>query len=201
MSRCFFFANCSYIDFAELNAPPMINYGAVYPQAILVFVITLLYSVIQPLILIFGAIYFGIGYVVYKYKLLFGMILSSLAHVSSLIIWRSSHDYLVFYKPYESHGQAWPITFNRLVWGVIIFQVFMIGVFSLSKSFVLSSLMVPMLIFTVWWAWYMDTRFTPLSQFINLDSVYEVQRGETDEMSRLGDGEAVSSSHTWVCEN
>ena len=50
----------------------MINYGVVYPQAILVFVITLLYSVIQPLILIFGAVYFGVAYVVYKYKLLFG---------------------------------------------------------------------------------------------------------------------------------
>ncbi|KAF9804257.1 hypothetical protein IEO21_09458 [Rhodonia placenta] len=59
-------------DFAELNAPPMINYGVVYPQAILIFVITLLYSVIQPLILIFGALYFGVAYVVYKYKLLFG---------------------------------------------------------------------------------------------------------------------------------
>lgn len=50
----------------------MINYGVVYPQAILVFVMTLLYSVVHPLILIFGAIYFGVGYVVYKYKLLFG---------------------------------------------------------------------------------------------------------------------------------
>jgi len=36
------------------------------------FVITLLYSVVQPLIVIFGAIYFGVAYVVYKYKLLFG---------------------------------------------------------------------------------------------------------------------------------
>ena len=50
----------------------MINYGVVYPQAILVFVVTILYSVIQPTILIFGALYFGIGYIVYKYKLLFG---------------------------------------------------------------------------------------------------------------------------------
>jgi len=59
-------------DYAELNAPPMINYGVVYPQAILMFVITMLYSVVQPLIVIFGAIYFGVAYVVYKYKLLFG---------------------------------------------------------------------------------------------------------------------------------
>jgi len=68
-------------DFAELNAPPMINYGAVYPQALLVFVITVLYSIIQPFILVFGALYFGIGYVVYKYKLLFGM--SILRYVST----------------------------------------------------------------------------------------------------------------------
>lgn len=59
-------------DFAELNAPPMINYGVVYPQAILVFTIVMLYSVVQPLIVIFGAIYFGVAYMVYKYKLLFG---------------------------------------------------------------------------------------------------------------------------------
>jgi hypothetical protein len=52
----------------------MINYGVVYPQAILIFVITLLYSVIQPLIVVFGAIYFGAAYVVYKYKLLFGVL-------------------------------------------------------------------------------------------------------------------------------
>ena len=38
----------------------------------LIFVVTLLYSVTQPLIVVFGALYFGIGYVVYKYKLLFG---------------------------------------------------------------------------------------------------------------------------------
>ena len=65
-------------DFAELNAPPMINYGVVYPQAILIFVITMLYSVVQPLIVIFGAIYFGVAYVVYKYKLLFGALIDIL---------------------------------------------------------------------------------------------------------------------------
>jgi len=68
-----------YIDYAELNAPPMINYGVVYPQAILMFTITLLYSVVQPLILIFGALYFGCAYMVYKYKLLFGITLSLLS--------------------------------------------------------------------------------------------------------------------------
>ncbi|KZT73615.1 DUF221-domain-containing protein [Daedalea quercina L-15889] len=161
-------------DFAELNAPPMINYGVVYPQAILIFVITLLYSVIQPLILVFGAIYFGMAYVVYKYKLLF-----------------------VFYKPYESQGQAWPITFARLIWGVVIFLVFMTGIFILRKSFVLSSLLAPLLGFTLLWAWYEDRAFRPLSKYVNLSSVFEVQRGEdTADVVRLRHGHPVTWSQS-----
>ena len=63
----------------------MINYGVVYPQAILIFTITLLYSIIQPLILIFGAVYFGVAYVVYKYKLLFGALHLTLYVLTTLI--------------------------------------------------------------------------------------------------------------------
>ncbi|TFK47344.1 DUF221-domain-containing protein [Heliocybe sulcata] len=161
-------------DFAELNAPPMINYGVVYPQAILIFVITILYSVVQPLIVIFGAIYFGVAYVVYKYKLLF-----------------------VFYKPYESQGQAWPITFTRLIWGVIIFQIFMIGNFVLRSSFILSALVGPLLLGTLAWAWYTDKMFKPLSKYVSLSSVYEVERGEeTADVVRLRAGHPVTWSQS-----
>jgi hypothetical protein len=48
-------------DHAEANAPPMLNYGWVYPQALLIFTITLVYSVVSPLILVFGAGYFGVA--------------------------------------------------------------------------------------------------------------------------------------------
>jgi hypothetical protein len=47
------------------------------------FTIIMLYSVVQPLIVIFGAIYFGVAYVVYKYKLLFGL---SFSNCQSLFI-------------------------------------------------------------------------------------------------------------------
>ncbi|KAI0916716.1 hypothetical protein AcW1_010239 [Taiwanofungus camphoratus] len=161
-------------DFAELNAPPMINYGVVFPQAILIFVITLLYSVIQPLILVFGAIYFGVAYVVYKYKLLF-----------------------VFYKPYESQGQGWPITFARLIWGIVIFIVFMIGIFILKKSYVLATLLAPLLAGTVIWSWHIDKVFRPLSKYVNLSSVFEVQRGEDSaDVVRLRAGHPVTWSQS-----
>jgi hypothetical protein len=51
----------SWLDHAELNAPPTLNLGVVYPQAILIFVIGLTYSVIMPVILIFTSIYFGMA--------------------------------------------------------------------------------------------------------------------------------------------
>ncbi|CDO68681.1 hypothetical protein BN946_scf184652.g8 [Trametes cinnabarina] len=161
-------------DFAELNAPPMINYGIVYPQAILIFVITLLYSVIQPLILVFGAVYFGVAYVVYKYKLLF-----------------------VFYKPYESQGQAWPITFVRLIWGVLMFIVFMIGLFILKKSFILATLLAPLLGGTLLWWYYTDKQFRPHSKFVSLSSVHEVERGEeVADVVRIREGHPVTWSQS-----
>ncbi|TFK68047.1 DUF221-domain-containing protein [Pluteus cervinus] len=161
-------------DFAELNAPPMINYGVVYPQAILMFVITLLYSVVQPLILVFGAMYFGVAYVVYKYKLLF-----------------------VFYKPYESQGQAWPITFVRLIWGIIIFLLFMTGILTLRKAWIMSSLLIPLLAVTLIWSWYVYKRFHPLSSYVSLSSVTEVQRGEdTADVQRLRAGHPVTWSQS-----
>jgi hypothetical protein len=176
------------VDFAELNAPPMINYGVVYPQAILLFVITLLYSVVYPLIVIFGAIYFGVAYVVYKYKLLFGQFA-----VSKSINHLTEHE--VFYKPYESQGQAWPITFVRLIWGVTIFLVFMIGFFILRQAYIISTLVVPLLFGTLVWSWYVDKTFKPLSQYVSLSSVFEVQRGEeTADVLRLRTGHPVTWS-------
>ncbi|WVQ97942.1 hypothetical protein IAU59_005061 [Kwoniella sp. CBS 9459] len=142
-------------DFAEANAPPMLNYGWVYPQALLVFTITLVYSVMSPLILFFGATYFGVSYLVYKYKLLF-----------------------IYFKPYESNGEAWRITFARTLWALIIFQLFMTGLFSLRQFFWASGAMVPLILYTLWWSWVMYRDFGPLSQYLALSSICEVKRGE-----------------------
>lgn len=101
----------------------------------------------------------------------------------------------VFYKPYESQGQAWPITFIRLIWGVVIFLIFMIGIFILKKAFIISSLLAPLLFGTVLWTWYVDKQFRPLSKYVSLSSVSEVQRGEdTADVVRLREGHPVTWS-------
>ncbi|WRT64883.1 uncharacterized protein IL334_001819 [Kwoniella shivajii] len=161
-------------DYAEANAPPMLNYGWVYPQALLVFTITLVYSVMSPLILVFGAIYFGVAYLVYKYKLLF-----------------------IYFKPYESNGEAWRITFARTLWALILFQLFMTGLFSLRQFFWASGVMVPLILYTLWWSWTMYRDFGPLSQFLALSSVCEVKRGEEPTgVAGVGEEGAVSRSQS-----
>ncbi|KAK4686588.1 calcium permeable stress-gated cation channel, partial [Tremellales sp. Uapishka_1] len=161
-------------DFAEAYAPPMLNYGWVYPQAMLIFTVTLVYSVVSPLILVFGAIYFGNAYIVYKYKLLF-----------------------IYYKPYESNGEAWRITFSRLLWGLILLQLFMTGLFSLQQSYWLSLAMVPLILYTLWWSWVLFKDFGPLSEYLALSSICEVQRGEgADSVVGVRDEDSVTRSQS-----
>jgi len=103
----------------------------------------------------------------------------------------------VFYKPYESQGQAWPLTFVRLIWGVIIFLVFMTGIFILKQAYVMSTVLAPLLVGTILWSWYVDKTLKPLSTFVSLSSVFEVERGEeTADVVRLREGHPVTWSQS-----
>lgn len=71
----------------------------------------------------------------------------------------------------------------------------MIGIFTLRKSYILSSLLVPLLAGTVMWGWYVDKSLRPLSKYVGLSAVFEVQRGEeTAEVQRLRAGHPVTWS-------
>ncbi|KAG0341801.1 hypothetical protein BG000_007984 [Podila horticola] len=133
-------------DYAESRAPPELKYGVVYSNATLMFVIVLIYSCIQPLILVFGVAYFAMGSLVYKYQLLY-----------------------VFFHPNESGGLTWPMVYNRIVLGLMIFQTTMLGLFMLKKSFMFGSLIVPLLIGTAWF-WYWTTEaYKNSAKFIPLE--------------------------------
>lgn len=138
-------------EFAELNAPPTLAMGNVYPQALLIFTLCILYSIVSPLIVIFGAIYFGIAYIVNKYKLLY-----------------------VFYKPYESQGQAWPISASRCIWALVLFHIFQFSLFSVRKQLLMSTLMLPLVVFTFWFSQHLQSTFGGLTEHVNLSSVVEV---------------------------
>ena len=75
----------------------------------------------------------------------------------------------------------------------------MIGNFLLAKAFVLSALVAPLILGTLAWAWYIDKAFRPLSKYVSLSSVFEVQRGvETEEVLRLRAGHPVTWSQRYA---
>ncbi|KAF9963585.1 hypothetical protein BGZ65_002034 [Modicella reniformis] len=133
-------------DYAEARAPPQLQQGEVYADSTLAFVIVLIYSCIKPLILGFGVAYFALGYVVYKYQLLY-----------------------VFFHPYESNGQSWPMVYNRIMVGLLLFQSTMLGLFLLKKSFLLGGLLVPLLIGTIWFWIYTTKKYKRSAQFLPLE--------------------------------
>jgi hypothetical protein len=65
----------------------------------------------------------------------------------------------------------------------------------LKRSFILSSLVAPLIVFTVAWSVYISRSFRSLSKYVNLSAVYKVQLGtETEDVSRLRAGHPVTWS-------
>ncbi|KAF9337380.1 hypothetical protein BG006_005007 [Podila minutissima] len=141
-------------DYAETRAPPELPYGVLYANATLGFVIILIYSTLRPLILPFGIIYFAVAYVVYKYQLLY-----------------------VFFHPNESGGQMWPMVYNRITVGLIIFQMTMVGLFMMKQAYFFGIFLAPLPAGTIWF-WYWTTNAYKLTaKYVPL----ELLRPEEDE--------------------
>ncbi|KAI9367985.1 glycogen debranching enzyme [Aspergillus egyptiacus] len=138
-------------DFAELSAAPTFSYGYSIPQSILVLIICVVYSVFPSswLICLFGLVYFVIGNFIYKYQLLYAM----------------DHRQ-------HSTGRAWPMLCNRVLVGVVVFQLAMAGYLALRKAISRSLLIVPLLGATVWFSYYFAQSYEPLTKFIALKSIY-----------------------------
>jgi calcium permeable stress-gated cation channel len=137
-------------DFAQLVQPDLFNYGFFLPTALLVFILCLVYSVLPraQLVLLLGVCYFGVGYFVHKYQLLYSM-----------------------EQPQHATGGAWPLICRRIVVGLISFQVVMLAILVLRKAFVQATLIVPLMALTLWYPYFFDLQFIPLTKFIALRSI------------------------------
>lgn len=137
-------------DFAEMVEPPVFNYAFYLPTALLVFILCLVYSAMPGgfLVLLLGFVYFVLGHFTYKYQLLYAM-----------------------EQPQHATGGAWRIICYRIVLGLVVFQLTMSGVLALRKAFIEASLVVPLLVGTLWYGYYFRDRFEPLTRFISLRSI------------------------------
>ena len=80
-------------------------------------------------------------------------------------------------NPHHSTGALWIMITRRIIVGMVFYQIAMIGLLSLRKAYILSTLILPLPIFTVFLlAYNIDHSFGPLMRFIALRSLRERRR-------------------------
>jgi hypothetical protein len=87
------------------------RYGHEAPKHLLVFTLGTVYSVINPVILPLAALYFALGFVVLKYKMLY-----------------------VYLPLYEGEGFIWPLLVRCMLLSLVILHLTLIGFFGLKKA-------------------------------------------------------------------
>lgn len=128
--------------------PPMFDFGIQLPQHILMFIIILIYSVVSTKIVTSGLVYFILGYLVYKYQLV----------------------YTCVHLPHST-GKVWTMLFRRLMLGLILFQLFMCGTLALDGAILLALLTSPLVFITLIITWNFEKYYSPLNNFIALRAI------------------------------
>lgn len=152
-------ADSTFEDYAELVQPPIFSYGFFLPQTILIFIICVVYSVLNESwkVLLAGLAYFMIGHFVHKYQLLYAM----------------EHRQ-------HSTGRGWMMMCDRLILGVVLFQLTMAGQLASTNAVKRSFLIIPLILGTIWFGYVYSRTYRPLMKFIALRSL------RTTEHSDLG---------------
>ncbi|KAG5254648.1 early-responsive to dehydration stress family protein [Salix suchowensis] len=116
--------------------PGDLGYATRIPGDMLVITIALCYSVIAPLIIPFGVVYFGLGWLVLRNQAL-----------------------KVYVPSFESYGRMWPHINARVIAALILFQVTMFGYFGVKKFSFCILLLIPLPILSLLFAYVCQKKF------------------------------------------
>ncbi|KAF9169545.1 hypothetical protein BGX21_010296 [Mortierella sp. AD011] len=129
------------------TAPWTFQYYYYYPHNILAIVITFIYSIISPLILIAAVVHFAFAILVFKYQFAY-----------------------CYVRKYENSGKFFRLVFQYSTDGLIIFQITMVGVLWLKKALVGGFFIVALIGFTVYFKILCNDLFKSRSKFLPLDT-------------------------------
>lgn len=146
-------------------ANPILSYGWVYPTLLLVLLICFTYSVISPLVMPVGGIFFALAWLVYKYQVLY-----------------------VYIGEFESGGSFW---FDVHEWSLIcltLSQLTLIGYITLRGGIRESLLLTPLPIVVYWYRRFSLDRYKLPSQLLSLERARQLddrqaQHGPPDHCS------------------
>jgi len=147
-------------DHDQLIQPPTFSYGFYLPQTLLIFLICVVYSVMRSswMVILPGLVYFIIGYFVHKYQLLYAM----------------DHQQ-------HSTGRGWVIIVDRIIVGLVIFQITVSGQLVLRGAVARSALVAPLIVITLWFAMVYSQSYKPLMTHIALRSIRKAEHEDEVE--------------------
>eukprot|EP00053_Salpingoeca_punica_P016854 m.160744 g.160744 ORF g.160744 m.160744 type:complete len:699 (+) comp17056_c2_seq5:91-2187(+) len=103
--------------------PESPNYVEDLPGQMLVVMLGMVYATVAPIILPFVILFFGFSYIIYRFSFLYML------------------------KPeFETGGLFWPLIFDRIMLGVMVYEFTMLGVFGIFKGAAQAPLMVPLIV-------------------------------------------------------
>ncbi|KAL8161496.1 hypothetical protein V2J09_012985 [Rumex salicifolius] len=125
-------------DASDEFKAPCIPYHVDIPRLLFFGLLGLTYFFLAPLILPFLLVYFCLAYIIFK------------------------NQFINVYAPkYETAGRFWPIVHNSMIFSLILMHAIAIGIFTLKKLALASTLIFPLPILTLLFNEYCRKRFLP----------------------------------------
>ncbi|OMO93315.1 hypothetical protein CCACVL1_06538 [Corchorus capsularis] len=145
------FSCCSNDEFEV----PALRFHRDIPRILFCGLLGITYFFLAPLILPFLLVYFCLAYIIYR------------------------NQFIHVYEPkYETAGKFWPIVHNSMIFSLLLMQAIAVGLFTLKKLSMASTLIFPLAAFTLLFNEYCRKRFLP--NFIAYPAEVLIKRDRED---------------------
>lgn len=131
-------------ELKESWAPGAFKYHKAIPNDLLIFTVTICYAVIAPMILLFGGLYFALGWLVMRNQ-------AMNVHVPD----------------FESHGSFWPHIHNLMLSALFVAQITAIGYFGV-KEFAPAPILIILPVLTVIFYMFCKKNYYPSIKVVSL---------------------------------
>jgi len=164
------------------------DYCYLIPPYLVIIVISVVYSLISPLIVFAGLAFCIIGYYYYKYQILY-----------------------FYVKEWEDYGKQWIFIHNQIVIGLLLLQVIMMGIFEVKGCYITGISLLPIIFFTLFYYYFFRstyekrTLYLPLDQFssskIDYSNYKKEQKGKQEEEEEGANEKGVKEKYMEEVKN
>ncbi|ORZ34688.1 hypothetical protein BCR44DRAFT_1435599 [Catenaria anguillulae PL171] len=147
-----------------------------WPGNILILNIAIIYSLIHPLILPIALLYFAFGFLVFKHQLLY-----------------------CYVPAYETHGRLFHRAVEWTLFGLVLFQVTMIGLLAINTIYWGAGALVPAVAATVAFRWHVRHAIVPRCKHVPVEALVrqheERRRRRRTRQSEGHDADGPANDH------